>query len=144
MGNRHDNQFNCPVHIIVVILCNVMASAAESELGTLFENAKDTAPMCVALTVMGHPKPPTPIQVDNFTAYRIVNSNIKQQKSKAIDMRFYWVQDRVRQKQYVVYWELGKNNRANYFTKHHPLAHHHKVRGDYLHLCNIFLLASAL
>eukprot|EP00957_Ditylum_brightwellii_P035731 2709094-Ditylum_brightwellii.AAC.1 len=59
-------------------------------------------------------------------------------------MRFYWVQDRVRQKQYVMYWEPGRNNKANYFTNHNPLSHHHKVQGDYLYLCNVLLLASAL
>eukprot|EP00957_Ditylum_brightwellii_P053281 4039900-Ditylum_brightwellii.AAC.2 len=76
---------------------------------------------------MGHPQPPTPIQVDNSTANSIVNNNIRQRKSKAIDMRFYWVQDRVRQKQYTVYREQGKNNCADYFTKYHLPSHHCKV-----------------
>eukprot|EP00957_Ditylum_brightwellii_P201550 15326185-Ditylum_brightwellii.AAC.3 len=78
MGNRHDNQFNGPVHITLIVLHNVMASTAEAELGASFENAKEAAPMCVALTEMGHPQPTTPIQVDNSTAHRIVNRNIRQ------------------------------------------------------------------
>eukprot|EP00957_Ditylum_brightwellii_P108181 8253583-Ditylum_brightwellii.AAC.1 len=75
---------------------------------------------------MGHPQPATLIQVDNSTVHGIVNSNIRQQKSKAIDMQFYWVKDCMRQKQYRVYWEPGTNNCADYFTNHHPTAHHRK------------------
>eukprot|EP00957_Ditylum_brightwellii_P177327 13507638-Ditylum_brightwellii.AAC.1 len=33
MGNKHNNQFNGPIHITSVILQNTMASAAEAELG---------------------------------------------------------------------------------------------------------------
>eukprot|EP00957_Ditylum_brightwellii_P138297 10541055-Ditylum_brightwellii.AAC.1 len=77
---------------------------------------------------MGHPQPPTPIQVDNAVAHGIVNNNIRQRKSKAIDMRFYWVQDQVKQKQFIVYWEPGSSNKAGYFTKHHLSEHHCKVQ----------------
>ena len=86
-----------------------MASAAEAELGALFENAKEAVAICHALTEMGHPQPPTPMQVDNTVAHGIVNSNIRQRKSKAIDMHFYWVRDRLKQKQFKVYWEPGNN-----------------------------------
>eukprot|EP00957_Ditylum_brightwellii_P200160 15259109-Ditylum_brightwellii.AAC.1 len=67
-----------------------MASAAEVELGALFENAKEAVALRTTLQELGHQQPVTPIQVDNSTAHRIVNSNIWQQKSKAIDMQFYW------------------------------------------------------
>eukprot|EP00957_Ditylum_brightwellii_P143847 10960626-Ditylum_brightwellii.AAC.1 len=77
---------------------------------------------------MGHPQPPTPIQVDKAVAHGIVNNNIRQRKSKVIDMRFYWVRDRVKQKQFIVYWEPGSNNKVDYFTKHHPSEHHRKVQ----------------
>ena len=49
-------------------------------------------------------------------------------------MRFYWVQDRVRQGQFKIYWEPGRNNKADYFTKHHPPDHHIKVRHEYLYI----------
>eukprot|EP00957_Ditylum_brightwellii_P136661 10421995-Ditylum_brightwellii.AAC.1 len=68
---------------------NVMASAAEAELGALFENAKEAVALRTMLRDLGHQQPATPIQVDNSVAHGIVNSNIRQQKSKAIDMCFY-------------------------------------------------------
>lgn len=46
--------------------------------------------------------------------------------SKGIDMRFYWVRDRLRQCQFLIYWRMGRQNKAD-FTKHHPSAHHHAI-----------------
>eukprot|EP00957_Ditylum_brightwellii_P089696 6831256-Ditylum_brightwellii.AAC.1 len=66
-----------------------MASAAEAELGALFENAKEAVLLRTPLTELGHQQPATTIQVDNSTTHRIVNSNIRQHKSKAIDMQFF-------------------------------------------------------
>eukprot|EP00957_Ditylum_brightwellii_P041483 3140987-Ditylum_brightwellii.AAC.1 len=62
-----------------------MVSTAEGELGALFENAKEAAPIKVAFQELDHPQPATPIQVDSLTANRIFNSNIRQHKLKAID-----------------------------------------------------------
>eukprot|EP00957_Ditylum_brightwellii_P108817 8300620-Ditylum_brightwellii.AAC.1 len=105
---------------------NIMALAAEAELGALFENAKEAVLLCSMLTELGHQQPATSIQVDNSTAHRIVNSNIRQRKSNAIDMQFYQVKDKVKQGQFKIYWEPARNNKADHFTKHHPPAHHKK------------------
>ena len=48
-------------------------------------------------------------------------------------MRFYWVKDRVQQKQFNVRWRPGKSNLADYPTKHHTGNHHQKVRPIYLY-----------
>jgi hypothetical protein len=69
---------------------------------------------------MGHPQPATPIATDNSTSSGIMNRTVKHQCSKTMDMRFYWVQDRVDQEQFIVYWAPGHGNLADYFTKHHP------------------------
>eukprot|EP00957_Ditylum_brightwellii_P154382 11748065-Ditylum_brightwellii.AAC.1 len=73
---------------------NVMASAVEAELGALFKNGKEAVALRTTLQELGHQQLATLIQVDNYVAHGIVNSNIRQQKSKAMDMRFYWVKDR--------------------------------------------------
>eukprot|EP00957_Ditylum_brightwellii_P086913 6615298-Ditylum_brightwellii.AAC.1 len=103
LGNKHDDKFNRLLHIVLTILSNVMASAAEAKLGTLFEHAKEAALLRVTLQELCHPQPAAQIQVDNSTASRVVNSNMRQRKSKAIDTRFYLVQDRVRQGQYTIH-----------------------------------------
>ena len=48
-------------------------------------------------------------------------------------MRFYWLKDRQQQKQFSIYWDNGKNNFADYFTKHHSPSHHKAVRPIYLY-----------
>jgi hypothetical protein len=53
-----------------------------------------------------------------------------------MDMRFCWVQDRVAQKQFHIYWRPGHMNLANYFTNHFTPAHHRRIRSTYLHCLN--------
>jgi hypothetical protein len=53
-------------------------------------------------------------------------------RSKAMDMRFHWTQDKVTQGTYSVTWKQGKGNAADYFTKSHPPAHHKAIRSTYL------------
>ena len=49
-----------------------------------------------------------------------------------MDMRFEWLLDREQQGQFKIYWRPGKTNLADYFTKHHPPAHHRNVREIFL------------
>ena len=86
------------------------------------------------LADLGYPRCPTPMKTDNSVANGLVNGTIKQKRSKAIDMRFYWLKDRQSQNQFKIFWEKGKNNLADYPTKHHSPAHHKRVRPVYLYV----------
>ena len=114
-----------------------MGSAAEAEVGALYDNLREAVPLRNTLQEMGHSQPSTPVQVDNSTANGFANNQIKQQKSKAMQMRFYWIQDRVKQKQFKVYWRPGSTNLADYFTKHHSPAYHQQIRSTYVHTLNL-------
>jgi hypothetical protein len=118
-----------------------MPSAAEAECGALFNNTKDGVALRNTLAEMGHPQPPTPVQVDNSTTHGFANKQIHQRKSKSMDMRFYWVQDRVEQQQCHIYWRPGRTNLADYFTKHHSPVHHRRERAAYLYCPEILALA---
>ena len=111
---------------------NVLASVAEAEIAACFYNAQEACALRTALEYLGHPQPATPIQTDNSTADGILNGTVKQKRSKAIDMRFYWLRDRIEQKQFQVHWQPGSANFADYFTKHHPAKHHQNIRPAYL------------
>jgi hypothetical protein len=89
---------------VVSVINNVVASAAESELGACFQNAQSGAPLRVTLTELGHTQPATPLRTYNFTAFGILNETIKQKRSKAMYMRYHCLTDRVRKKQFDVYW----------------------------------------
>jgi hypothetical protein len=123
---------NGPIHVNSTVLKSVLASAAEAEVGGLFYNAKDGVMFRTMLTEMGHSQPATPLQTDNACAAGIANKSIKQRRSKAIDMRFYWIQDRVSNGEFRVYWQRGIENLADYFTKHHSPSHHRRHRNTYL------------
>jgi hypothetical protein len=84
----------------------------------------------------GHKKSATPLRTGNFTAYGILNEAIKQKRSKSMDMKYYWLQDRVRQKQFDVYWRPGKDNLGDYHTKHHSAQHHQDMHPIMLHQSN--------
>jgi hypothetical protein len=53
-----------------------------------------------------------------------------------MDMRYHWLTDRVRQKQFDVYWRPGRENLGDYHTKHHSAQHHKDMRGLILHQAN--------
>jgi hypothetical protein len=124
---------NGAIHVISTIMGNVMASATEAEVGALFHNAQDGCMLRNTLEFLGHPQPATPIQTDNSCAEGIINDKVKQKRSKAIDMRFYWVRDRVQQGQFNIHWKKGEDNLADYFTKHFPATHHRAMRPIFLH-----------
>jgi hypothetical protein len=73
------------------------------------------------------------METDNTTATGYTNGTIKQKCTKAMDMRFYWIKDRVKQGQFNVYWGPGYQNLADYFTKHHSPAHHKRMHKIYIH-----------
>jgi hypothetical protein len=123
---------NGAVHITSVIVKHVMASAAEAEFAGLFYNAQEACSFRHTLEELGHPQPPTAIQTDNECANGIANDTVKQRRSKAMDMRFYWIRDRIQQGQFLVHWKPGLSNQADYFTKHHSPAHHQTLRYTYL------------
>ena len=124
---------NGALHIVSTIMRNVMASSAEAEVGAAYINAQEACGLRTTLIEMGWPQPATPITTDNNVAQGIINGTVKQKRSKAIDMRFYWLRDRVEQGQFIIHWRPGMTNLGDYFTKHFSATHHKEVRPLYLH-----------
>jgi hypothetical protein len=124
---------NGPIHIESRILKNIMAAASEAEIGALFHNGQETVHLRQILAELGRPQQePTTIITDNSTADGFANKRTKLKRSKAMDMRFFWVQDHEAQEHFRACWCSGKTNHGDYFTKHHPPSHHIKVRPTYL------------
>jgi hypothetical protein len=102
MGNTTKNDkklTNGAILFISKVLKHVMSSTAEAEIGAVFINAKDGAVIRTALEELGNKQPPTPMETDNTTATGYSNGTIKQKRTKAMDMCFYWIKDRVKQGQ---------------------------------------------
>jgi hypothetical protein len=73
------------------------------------------------------------MRTDNSTADGIMNKTVKQKQSKSMDMRFYWLQDRVEQGQFKKIWAPGKINLADYHSKVQPTLVHRTLRPIYLY-----------
>jgi hypothetical protein len=128
-GNK---QHNGALLTLSTILRMVVASAAEAEMGAMFLNAKEGVNIQNIIREMGHPHPATPLQTDNTTAHAILSGTCKQQCSKAINMRFYWVRDRTVQYHFDIGWGPSAQNLGDYFTKHHTPAYHKGIRKMYI------------
>jgi hypothetical protein len=127
---------NGNIHTLCGILKHVVSSASEAELAALFMNAREGKIMRLTLIEMKHPQPATPIHTDNTTADGIVNGTVKRQRSRAMDMRYYWIVDQSDQGYFKVVWAPGLENLGDYPTKHHDAKHHKRVRPFYLHEVN--------
>ena len=87
----------------------------------------------MTLEELGHPQPQTPVHCDNATAVGIANNTVKRQRSRSMEMRYFWVCDKIAQDAYNVKWHPIQENLADYQSKHHTGAHHQAVRPWYLH-----------
>ena len=97
---------------------NVMSSDAEAETIGIFHNAKVAVPIRTSLTELNHPQPSATIITDNITSHGILTSNIRQKRSKGFDMNIYWVKDIIKRKQLLLFWDIGTNDKVDYFNKH--------------------------
>ena len=110
----------CPIRLngavltLCTILCCVAASAAEAELGALFLNAMEAKVLRLTLEEMGHPQPPTPIHCDNTTAVGIVSNTIKRQRSREMNMRYFWLLCHEAQKLFKISYHPGQENLGDY------------------------------
>ena len=88
----------------------VVASLAEAELGALFHNCQTGMIFQQTLANLCHPQPKTPIHRDNATAVGITKNTVKRQHSRSIEMRCFWVGDKVAQEIYKLRWHITRAN----------------------------------
>ena len=122
-GSATGNHLNGPVHHTSVILPTVVTSAAEAEYAGAFVLLRDASPLRQTATDMGHPQGATPVTCDNTTAVALANNTCKQKRSRAIDMRYHWVRDRVKLGDFKLIWRSNQFSLADYLTKCHAARH---------------------
>ena len=115
-----------------VVIKSVVSSAAEAKIGALFINSQHAIPARTTSEEMGHVQPPTPIQTDNTTVLGFVMENLTPQATKSMDLKFWWMRDRLAQQQFRYYWGPGKQNNDDYFTNYFCVAHHQEKRPTFL------------
>ena len=75
---EEEDPASVPVYNIAQIIRNVMASAADAEIGALFVNSRFAIPARQLLKEMEQPQPPTQIQKDDTTALGCVTKKCNQ------------------------------------------------------------------
>jgi hypothetical protein len=76
------------------------------------------------LADLHHPQTKTLVHCDNATAIGIANNTVKHQHSRSMEMRFFWIGDKIAQDIYGLSCHPGQENLADYQSKHHIGTHH--------------------
>jgi hypothetical protein len=95
-------------------------SHAEAEFGAAFQNAQKAAEFRNTLAELGYPQIATTLMIDNTVAEGLASDTINAKRSKSMDMRFFWLRDRIKKGQFNVKHLSGKWNIADFFTKSLP------------------------
>ncbi len=128
-GNNGDSTtVNGALLAVSSIIPTVCSSVAEAEYAACFINAQHCVWLRTVLTELGYAQPPTLILCDNACAVGLATDSIKAKRSKAIDMRYHWVRERVRRNEICVYWRKGADNLADFFTKALPVHRHQELK----------------
>jgi hypothetical protein len=127
-----DPLINGVILVLSQTLDVVVSSSCEAEYGTLYTNGRAGIQIRNTLADLGFPQDATIGEADNRIAVNLVNDDAKQRRAKAIDMRYHWMRDRVRQKQFKIIWRPGTDNLADFPSKIHPTPHFLAVRPFYV------------
>ena len=104
---------NGAIHTLCKII-GVASSEAEAELGSLLLNTQETVKLRIALQELGNTQPPTPIHTENTTEMGSIHKTIKQQQSRAMNMRYFWTISKQDDKTINFSWHPGRENLADY------------------------------
>ena len=106
--NDEPIQLNGAFYVNTTILCFVVASVAEAKLGAHFHNFQDGIIFRQMLEDLGHKQPQTLVHCNNATAVGIANNTVKCQRSRSMEMRFFWVGNKEAQNIYEICWHPGQ------------------------------------
>jgi hypothetical protein len=122
-GINKPSSINGPIRTTSSIIPTVVGSAMEASYAALYMNAQDATVDRQTLADLGHPQCSTLITYDNSTAGNLANRTAKVKRSKAVAMRYHWIQDRIEDGHFKIQWAPGALNLADYPSKAHPIHH---------------------
>jgi hypothetical protein len=83
-------------------------------------NAQKGAQFRNTLAKLGYPQPTIHILVDNTVAEGLATDTINAKRSKSMDVRFFWLRDRIQKLQFFIRHIKGRWNISDFFTKPLP------------------------
>jgi hypothetical protein len=134
LGNKGDPfTLNGSISAVCCRIPTVCQAASESEYASLFLNGQQGYFERAILAALHYPQEPTILYTDNETAKGIANDSCKIRRSKAMDMRYHWIRDRVRQGIFKVVYRKGADIDADFLTKPLPVYRHKHFIGRFVH-----------
>jgi hypothetical protein len=129
---------NGAVHITCAILSCLLHLPLKLNLvrSSLMHKKPRAKVLRLVLKELGHPQPPIPIHIDNTTTVGIVNNTIKRQRSRAMEMRYFWLLDAEAQRLFRFYYQPGQENLGGYPSKHHSANIHQHICPYYVRMDN--------
>lgn len=97
----------------------VTSSACESEWAAIFKACKGAVETREILFDLCFPQNATVVTTYNKCAVGLSNNTVKPKQSKAMDMCFDWIHDRVHQGQSILCWAHKDTNFTDFFTMFH-------------------------
>ena len=89
-------------------------------IGRFILNLQQGSAIHIELIRSGNNQPPT-LEVTNIVTGKIfVNDNIFQCISHENNMRYYWVMERIRKGEFLVYWVSEELHLVDYFKNNNP------------------------
>ena len=70
--------------------------------------------MRLTLRELGHPQPPTPIHCNNAIATDIANGTVKRQRTRSMEIRYFYICDIVKNEEVQVKWHPGQEHIGDY------------------------------
>ena len=107
LGTTDPFFINAPIHTQSTTIPVNTAAVSETEYAGCFANGQIAVDERSVLGNLGYPQPPTVILCDNECAVGLASDTVRPKKSKAIDSRFDWIKDRVRQLHLIVSFVPG-------------------------------------
>ena len=133
LGKKNDPNFiNGAIDVMSVLLPTIVSSVCEGEVAAGFLLAQLAMSFRVNLNAMGYPQDRTLLTTDNQCAEGIANKSTKLKRSKAMDMRYFWLRDRVEQGDFQVKWRSNTKSLADFFTKTLPTKEFLEMRKKFI------------
>jgi hypothetical protein len=138
LGWLNSDRVNGAVDVLFKLSKTLFLPLRKPELAESTSEANTPAPCepCYKNSVIASQRPDRLSTPATTLPKAFENAKMRQKLSKSFDMRYWWMKDCIHQRQFDLNWSPGKFNLADYFTKHHLLWHHRKMRYKYLQKVN--------
>jgi hypothetical protein len=121
LNPKHQHDINGSIECMSVITDVVVGSACEAEYGGTYKLAQHAIPLLRTTEDIGYKQGICNLITDNEASMKIATGVVARKLSKAFDMRFHWIQDRIARQQFKMTWWSTEWIQADFLTKvFHP------------------------